>query len=109
MGSRCGLNCKIIYDWFAKIERKKIMLKNLSYFRELTSWVRFAICAVIVMFFLIVSNGSYVSGDLYSPQAVFRRELFGGDSLYLAFYVLFYGYQLGLIYRFLTEQFYKRE
>ena len=85
------------------------MLKNLSYFRELKSWVRFAICTVIMLFFLIISNGSYVAGDLYSPHVVLGRELFGGDLLYMAFNVLFYGYQLGLVYAFLTGQFYKRE
>lgn len=109
MGSSCGVNREIGYDWFTKIEGKKSMLKDLSYIRELRGWVRFAICAVIVMFFLIISNGSYVAGDLYSPQVVLGRELFGGDSVYLAFNVLFYGYQLGLIYRFFTGQFHKGE
>jgi hypothetical protein len=70
----------------------------------------FAICAVIVLYILIVMNGNYQSGDLYSFSRVVNREVFRGrpelgNLLYFAFHVLFYGYQIGLVYRFATGDF----
>ncbi len=76
---------------------------------DLRLWVKCAMGAVIVMFFLIISSESYVSGDLYRPQVVLRRELFGGDLLYLGFNWVFYAYQIGLLYRFVSRRFFKEQ
>ncbi len=74
---------------------------------RLTIWVKCALSFVVVLYFLIVMNDSYLPGDLYSPVEVTRREVFSGpplsgDLFYFAFHILFYMYQIGLVYKFAT-------